>query len=86
MTIRRIRWRIARLIAPLPIIAAPPDPGPAILLRENGSRAFVAWVTPKTLDITTEHVLSPIEKYGNSSETFLYNGPSRQRGVITGTI
>ena len=66
----RLRWRIARWIAPAPIIAAPLDPGPAILMRDADHPEFVAWITPTTLEIQMHSSI----------------GPLRLGGTITGTI
>ena len=81
--IRRLRWRLARLIAPAPILAAP-HAGTAILLREHGSEDVerTVWLHPKTLDIAMKSTVPPFAQDG---EYVLYNKLTRT-GTITGTI
>jgi hypothetical protein len=79
MTIHGLRWRIAKLVAPVPIIAKPDREGPAILLSGDGP--YQAWLFPKTLDVQMDIV--PFKPREN--ELWSYT-PHKSTGTITGTI
>jgi hypothetical protein len=56
--INELRWRLARVIAPSPIVAAPRgDEGAFLYLREGRT---AAWIAAASLDLNVESGLSPI--------------------------
>lgn len=82
---RRLRWRLARLFAPVPIIASPGEAsGIWILTRSvDGPYSLVTWVKAETFDLTIENDLRPRRFDLSNVETYERPGPI---GSFSGTV
>lgn len=80
--INAFRWRLAKWIAPSPIIAKPSTTGSAILVADSRYPNTYGWVVPKTLDITIkgESFVPALDQWALGTVL-----PSRS-GTITGTV
>lgn len=78
-----LRWRIARLIAPDPILAAPLGEGTAYLLlmpEQGDGTELYAWVGVKTLNLKIKQDVQPLgDEFGLAN----WQPPS---GTFSGTV
>ena len=83
MSIRSLRWRLARWIAPAPIVADPfPGREAYVVHRSFGEQRIEAAFALDTLNIEVTH--EPVNAFGLDPETAYFNN-WRRRLVVTGT-
>jgi hypothetical protein len=77
--IARLRWRLARLFAPAPIIAAPFCDGPAILFSTG---TLKVWIAVTTLDLQLTNTIRPLDEYATAT----YVPGLGSHGTFSGTV
>lgn len=86
MNLARLRWRIARFVAPVPIVFTPEGQGPWLLLHPEPTDRSEVWLRLKTLKV--EHTNSFIPKDMDLGDFGAYLDAERARtkGTIQATF
>jgi hypothetical protein len=80
--INRLRWRLARFIAPDPILAGPVGEGQVyILIRDEQDGVTYAWVAAKTFDLNVETQIPAL-----GDDLALGNWMPSTGGTFSGTV